>query len=216
MTKPSFATVVLDVDSTISGIEGIDWLAQRRGDAVAEKVAQLTDDAMRGRIPLEAVYGARLAAIRPRRDDLDALSRVYIERMAPDCVESVRAIRRAGAHIVMVSGGLRHALFRLALQLGVDLTDLHAVDIRFDALGAYDGFDSASPLTTSDGKKVLLERLAIARPALMVGDGATDLAARDAVDAFAAFTGFVARESVVERADVVLDSFPKLAQMVLS
>src|SRR5262249_28185501 len=62
-----FATVILDVDSTVAGIEGIDWLAQRRGPDVAAKIAQLTDDAMRGTLPLEAVYGARLDAIRPTR-----------------------------------------------------------------------------------------------------------------------------------------------------
>jgi phosphoglycolate phosphatase-like HAD superfamily hydrolase len=61
----------------------------------------------------------------------------------------------------------------------------------------------------------VLERLDIARPVLMVGDGATDLAARDVVDKFAAYTGFVSRDNVVEGADFVLDSFAKLAQMVL-
>jgi phosphoserine phosphatase len=37
-----------------------------------------------------------------------------------------------------------------------------------------------------------------------VGDGATDLEARPALDAFAAFTGVVAREEVARAADVVL------------
>jgi HAD superfamily phosphoserine phosphatase-like hydrolase len=215
MTQPAFATVVLDVDSTLSGIEGIDWLAERRGEEVAAKVAALTDKAMRGLIPLEQVYGARLAAIRPRRDDVDALSRMYVERIAPECVESIAALRRAGVQIVLLSGGLRHALYRLALHIGIDLVDLHAVDIRFDTLGAYAGFDDASPLTTSVGKRTVLERLDVARPVLMVGDGATDLAARDVVDKFAAYTGFVSRDNVIERADFVLDSFAKLAQMVL-
>src|SRR3569623_1791735 len=53
---PRFGTVVLDVDSTISGIEGIDWLARRRGEIIAHKGASRTDAAMRGEIPLESVY----------------------------------------------------------------------------------------------------------------------------------------------------------------
>jgi phosphoserine phosphatase len=206
---------MLDVDSTVSGIEGVDWLAKRRGDIMAHKVATLTDDAMRGVIPLEDVYGARLAAIRPRRDDVDALARAYVEEIDPDVVESLAALRRAGVHVILASGGLRHALFRLALHLGVDAADLHAVDIRFDTLGAYAGFDEMSPLTMSLGKRTLIERLDIARPLLVVGDGATDLATRDVADTFAAFTGFVSRDAVVKNADTVLASFPQLTKMVL-
>src|SRR4029079_8238937 len=65
MTKPRFASVVLDVDSTVSGIEGIDWLARRRGGDIATNVARGTADAMRGAIPLEEGSGPRGA---PRLD----------------------------------------------------------------------------------------------------------------------------------------------------
>src|SRR5581483_7943187 len=129
-TMRTFRTVVLDVDSTVAGVEGIDWLAARRGELVARRVATLTDDAMRGTIPLESVYGARLAAIRPRREDIDALSRVYVEQIAPGCEEAINRLHHEGLHVVLMSGGLRPALFRLALRLGVDLADLHAVGIR--------------------------------------------------------------------------------------
>src|SRR3954467_14930100 len=90
---PRFGTVVLDVDSTISGIEGIDWLAQRRGEIIAKRVAALTEEAMRGAIPLEHVYGTRLATIRPRREDLDALSRAYVEALAPGVAETFTRFR---------------------------------------------------------------------------------------------------------------------------
>jgi phosphoserine phosphatase len=216
MSAPRFATVALDVDSTISGIEGVDWLARRRGDVVARRVASLTDDAMRGAVPLERVYGARLSAIRPRRDDLDALARAYVDALAPKCVETVVNLRRAGVDIILLSGGLRSALFRLVLHLGLDIQSLHAVDVRFDALGAYAGFDEQSPLTTAEGKRTVLERIGVSRPALMVGDGTTDLAAREAVDSFVAFTGFVRRASVIERADAEVASFTELATMVLA
>ena len=212
----AFATVVLDVDSTVAGVEGIDWLARRRGDVVARQVAQLTDEAMRGVVPLEQLYGRRLAAIRPRRDDVDALAHAYIEAIAPGAVHALAALRRAGVHVVLVSGGLRPALLRLALELNVDPQDLHAVDIRFDALGAYIGFDESSPLTTAHGKRDVIAALDAARPLLMVGDGATDAAARDAADRFAAFTGFVRRESVVQHADLVIESFDQLVSSILA
>ncbi|HEX8943584.1 MAG TPA: HAD-IB family phosphatase [Gemmatimonadaceae bacterium] len=216
MTKSKFASVALDVDSTVSGIEGIDWLATRRGDIVSRRVADLTAQAMQGTIPLEQVYRARLDAIRPRRDDIEALARAYVDELAPGCAEAISKLRHAEVRVILVSSGIRNALLRMALQLNFDVGDVHAVDVRFDTGGAYAGFDASSPLTTSIGKRALLASLPLPRPLLMVGDGATDLATRGAVDSFAAFTGFVARDAVVRQADAVISSFAELVAYVLS
>ena len=215
MTRPRFASVVLDVDSTVSGIEGIDWLARRRGAETTAEITQLTADAMRGAIPLEDVYGRRLALIRPTRAEVDALSNAYMAAIAPDCPATIASFRRAGIKLALVSGGIRQAILPLAKQLGVDASDLHAVDITFDALGNFESFDASSPLTTSAGKGPVVAALGFPRPILAVGDGHTDLAMRPVVDAFAAFTGFAAREAVVRAADSVIKSFRDLAKVVL-
>ena len=215
MTKPRFASVVLDVDSTVSGIEGIDWLARRRGSDIAANIARLTADAMRGAIPLENVYGRRLALIEPTRAEIDALSQAYIAALAPDCPETIAALQKAGVAIALVSGGIRQALLPLSRQLGVDAAALHAVDIEFDEAGKYKRFDTSSPLTTSAGKGIVVARLGLTRPALAVGDSHTDLAMRPVVDSFAAFTGFVTRDAVIQGADSVVKSFHDLEATVL-
>ena len=178
--------------------------------------ADLTANAMQGGVPLEEVYGLRLNAIRPRREEVDALSRAYVEALAPGAVETIERLRRLGVQVVLVSGGLRHALLRMALQLGLSPGDVHAVALRFDAGGAYQGYDTASPMTTSDGKRRMVDNLEPRRTVLAVGDGATDLAMRDVVDLFAAYTGFITRPNVVERADVVVASFAELERLVFS
>lgn len=209
-------SLVLDVDSTVAGIEGIDWLAERRGELVARRVAELTQQAMKGGIPLEQVYGARLAEIRPRRDEVDALSRAYVSAIAPGALETIARLHHSGVHVVLVSGGIRHALLRLTLELGLDSTDLHAVPVRFDVLGAYTGFDATSPLTTASGKARVVERLGLDAPIVAAGDGATDLAMRDVVDAFVAYTGFASRPNVVAQADAVVSSFAELERFITS
>jgi phosphoserine phosphatase len=210
-----FASVVLDVDSTLSGIEGIDWLAERRGGDVAERIARLTDDAMRGRIPLEAVYGARLDVIKPTRADVEALGQVYIEQVAPGGREALDRLRRAGVRVVLVSGGLRQAILPLATFVGCSGAELSAVDVRFDEHGEYVSFDAASPLTTSEGKRGVVEAMALPRPIFAMGDGATDVAMVPVVDRFAAYVGFARRENVVAQADVVVNSFAELTALVL-
>ncbi|MFL5577600.1 MAG: HAD-IB family phosphatase [Gemmatimonadaceae bacterium] len=213
--RPAFASVVLDVDSTVAGVEGIDWLAARRGPEVAREVASLTDRAMRGAVPLEAVFGLRLERVRPTRDDLAALGREYVARAAPGAADAVATLRAAGVRVVLVSGGLRPALLPLAESLGIDAADVHGVEVALGGDGDCAGHDSASPLATAAGKRVVVERLALPRPTLAVGDGATDLAMRPAVDAFAAFTGFVRRAEVAAAADAELPSFAALLSYVL-
>jgi len=211
-----FASVVLDVDSTLCGIEGIDWLAALRGSDVGAKVTNLTDQAMHGRIALDAVYGARLALVQPTRDEVEMLAGLYVSALAAGAARAVRRLRDAGRRVVLVSGGLREAILPVARKLAIPDDDVFAVAARFTADGDYEGHDAASPLTTAMGKRDVVEALALPPRVLAVGDGATDLAIRPVVDAFAAFTGFVRRDSVVQQADLVIDSFDQLTGIVLA
>jgi phosphoserine phosphatase len=215
-TKPRFASVVLDVDSTLAGIEGIDRLAAKRGPDVAARVAELTNRAMRGEIPLESVYGERIALIRPTWEEVDQLAQEYIAAMAPGATESLAAMRGACVRIAVVSGGLREAILPLARRLYIPPQCVFAVSIAFTDRGEFDAIDSSSPLTTQAGKAEIVRHLALSAPVLAVGDGATDLAMKPAVNAFAAYTGFVRREAVVVAADFEVDSFARLTALVLS
>ena len=206
----AFRTVILDCDSTLSSIEGIDELAAMH----APEVAALTDAAMRGELRLEEVYGRRLALVRPTRAALDALGTRYVEHLVPDAREVVRALHEAGVGVRILSGGLLPAVRVLARDLGVDDAHVAAVDVALDAAGGYVGFDERSPLARAGGKaEVIAAWTGLERPSMLVGDGKTDLEARPAVDCFVAFAGVVAREPVMAGADVVVRS-PSLAPVL--
>jgi phosphoserine phosphatase len=200
--KPAerFATVIFDCDSTLSAIEGIEELAR---DHRAE-VEALTEEAMRGIIPLEQVYGRRLELVKPPRGRVVALGQRYIETLVPDARETIAALRAEGINVRVISGGLKPAVLTVARELGVAPEDVAAVDIFFGNDGTYSNFEADSPLAASGGKRTVIDAWNVARPALMVGDGATDLEARPAVDAFVAFAGVVYRPQVVKNADYVI------------
>lgn len=202
-----FASIVLDVDSTLCGVEGIDWLAQRRGTDVAQRSRGLTDRAMNGEIALDSVYGERLALIRPTRSDVDELGQVYRRTIAEGAAHAIAAWAKRGLRVALVSGGIREAIAPLARELGIPV---YAVSLRFDDKGDYVDFDRASTLATQDGKLEVVRSLALPRPILAVGDGATDVAMKQAVDRFVAYTGFVRRQQVVAAADAVAASFREL------
>jgi phosphoserine phosphatase len=170
----AFATVVLDADLELCEIDGIEWLADRRGSSIALRVAALGAQERAGVIAPRSAYASRLAAIKPNRDDVDALSRAYVDAVAPATVQAIGNLRRAGVRIVVVSRGPRNAMYRLAYRLGIEPADIHAVDIRFDALGTYAGYDESSPLAGISDPRGIIDELEIERPVLIAGDAMAD------------------------------------------
>jgi len=128
---PPYRTLVFDCDSTLSAIEGIDELARENVRAIAE----LTDRAMRGELALEDVYERRLEIVRPTRAALDAVGRLYVERVLPNARELVAAAHALGKRVCIVSGGLEPAVRALADDLGLGAGDVLSVALPFDAPG---------------------------------------------------------------------------------
>jgi phosphoserine phosphatase len=210
-----FNSVVLDVDSTLSGVEGIDWLASLRGAEIEAWSADLTARAMDGGIPIEAVYGERMGVVKPSLSEIQELGAIYLDRVAPGARETLAELRDHGVEIVMVSGGLREAILPLAEELGIPEENVHAVSVFFDKNGEYSGFDDSSLMTRQNGKRTAVERMGLKGPVLAVGDGMTDCEIKSVVDSFAAFTGFTKRDPVIARADYVIENFGQLRNLVL-
>lgn len=212
MGSSRFASVIFDCDSTLSAIEGIEELSHGH----REEIARLTESAMRGEVPLEDVYRRRLELVRPTRDQVNALGEHYIRALVPDARETVAALLAENIEVRVMSGGIRQAVIPLALALGLPERAVAAVDVHFDENGDYIGFDQASPLTRSGGKRIVLERWLpeLSRPIMVVGDGATDLEARPPADRFVAFSGVVERPAVIDAADDVVRT-PSLAPVLV-
>jgi phosphoserine phosphatase len=221
-TGTRYASVILDVDSTLTDVEGIEWLADRRGPTVARSVAEMTQRAMDGTISLDAVYGARLALVQPARPDMAALAGAYAAGIVPGARSAIAALQAAGIRVVAVSGGLREAVAPFVISLGIPTGDVYAVSVDFTSDGAYAGFDERSPLARRGGKPIVVRALGLPHPILGVGDGSTDAELKTmggdggpAVDAFAAFVGVASRPSVVAVADDVVHSMAELPALVL-
>jgi phosphoserine phosphatase len=212
MASSRFGSVIFDCDSTLSAIEGIEELSHGH----REEIARLTEAAMRGEIPLEDVYGRRLALARPTRDQVNALGERYVRAVVTDARETIAALLAENIEVRVMSGGIRQAVVTLARALGLTERAVAAVEVHFDENGEYAGFDESSPLARSGGKRVVLERWLpeLPRPIMLVGDGATDLEARPPADTFVAFAGVVERPVVMEAADEVVRT-PSLAPVVV-
>lgn len=171
------------------------------------EVAALTEVAMAGRVPLEEVYRRRLDLIQPTMADVERVGRQYVAERIPGVENTVATLRREGVAVRVISAGLLQSVLVLTRFLGLPDHDVAAVAVHFDSTGRYLGFDEASPLARAGGKDEVLRGWGRETPGprMLIGDGATDLEAKDAVDLFVAFTGVVSRPAVVAAADVVIE-----------
>ena len=204
--------VCFDFDSTLSKIEGIDELARRAG--CGPEMEKLTQLAMNGDLPLEAIYERRLSIIRPGEPEIKWLAQLYIDEMVEGAVEVVKTLQDNGREVHIISGGVRQAILPMAEKLGVANENVHAVSIYYTDDGSYQNYDRLSPLVRNGGKAEICKQLAVNGVELfMIGDGNTDLEAKQAGAFFIGFGGVVERKTVRDKADrFVSDSslFPVL------
>lgn len=214
----TFDLIFFDCDSTLSAIEGIDELARFKGKEW--RVGVLTEKAMNGDLDLSEVYGKRLQAIRPTRGQLKAIEQRYWETIVPDAEAVIAALRFLGKQIFIVSGGLAEPVRGFGKRLGVPPENIRAVELEYNELSGdwwryyqpetrqrqtYLDYNEG-PLTVSSGKPAIITGLAGDKHGrrLMIGDGASDLAARSVVDLFIGFGGVVTREKVLNGADMFI------------
>jgi phosphoserine phosphatase len=214
----AYDMIFFDCDSTLSTIEGIDELARFKGKEW--RVSVLTQKAMDGDLDLSEVYGKRLQAIRPTRGQLKAIEESYWNNLVPDAQEVVAALSYLSRQVFIISGGLAEPVRGFGKRLGVPPEHIRAVEVEYNELSgdwwryyepsaqhtkSYLDYDEG-PLTVSSGKPAIVRELSAGRVGrkIMVGDGASDLAASREVDLFVGFGGVVARQKVREEAPVFI------------
>ena len=215
-----FDYIFFDCDSTLSTIEGIDELARLKGKF--DEVKALTDAAMNGEVYLDSGYDRRLEMLAPTHEEVAGIEALYRQTVVPDAPEVIAALRAADKEVFIVSGGLLAAVRPFGRWLGVPHDHIRAVKLEYDELSGewwdylQDQWDQRTdveykdsedtPLVQSTGKSnVVAEMLGERRGrSLLVGDGVSDLAARNVVDLFVGFTGVVSRPHVVAESDVLI------------
>lgn len=203
--------LLLDCDSTLSAIEGVDELGRLRGPAIFKAVEDMTNAAMNGGTPMEDIFAQRLNMIKPTLAELQAIGEKYIATVEPTAVETLEKLRAAGWKIAIVSGGFTQAIMPLAKFLGV--ARVEAVVLKFNKDGTYAGFDETCPTSKSKGKNMIARRLRAdfkAQIVVMVGDGASDLEVKSDVDKVIGFGRYVVRPKVKAGADAFVMSLADL------
>lgn len=170
--------LVADMDSTMIEQECIDELARKAG--LYDKIAGLTERAMRGELDFNDALKARVAMLRGLSEDVIEKTWKEAITLTPGARTLIATQKKYGGKTALVSGGFTAFTDHVAKALGFDH---HFANILGIKDGALDG-TVAEPILGRDAKAQILKDLShdcglSASDTLAVGDGANDLAMID-------------------------------------
>lgn len=179
LTLSDFKLIAFDMDSTLINIECVDEIADAAGRKA--EVAAITEAAMRGEITdYKESLRQRVALL--KGVSVKSMEQVYRERLKlnPGASELVRACKKAGLKVLLVSGGFTFFTDRVRDELGIDYTRSNVLEVANGELTGRmvdqpwgdicDGEEKRRMLLETCGKLGIEPRQAIA-----MGDGANDL-----------------------------------------
>ncbi len=196
LRRRAMRLIVMDVDSTLIQSEVIELLAKRAG--CAERVADVTNSAMRGEIDFASALRERVALL----EGLDAsvLDEVGQELLlTPGARTLIRTLKRLGYRCGIVSGGFTQITDALVERLGIDYSAANTLEIADGKLTGR----LAGPIIDRAGKARVLARFAgqagvPLSQTVAIGDGANDL---DMITAAGLGVAFNAKPLVRDAAD---------------
>lgn len=187
--------LVMDADSTLIEQEVIEMLAEHAG--AQERVAEVTDRAMRGEMDFAASLHERVATLAGLEEKVFAEVLAQV-RLTPGAEELIEEMHRRGCRVGVVSGGFEEVVVPLARRLGID----HVAANRLEtAEGRLTG-RVVGRVVDREVKEIMLRQWAgqdgvdMART-VAVGDGANDLGM---IGAAGLGVAFCAKPVVVEQA----------------
>ena len=177
--------VAFDMDSTLITEEVIDELAKRHG--VGDAVAEITADAMAGRIDFKESFRRRAGLLKGMpASELQAVAEsVQLNKGARRLVQ---ALKHFGYKTAIISGGFQYVGEYLQAQLGVDYVFANTL---LEQDGVMTG-EVAGDIVDAQRKAAVLRELAGAegvalQQTIAIGDGANDLPMLDAAGLGVAF-----------------------------
>ena len=167
------ALLIADMDATIVEGETLDELAEAVG--LKDRIAAITARAMRGEIEFKAALRERVSMLEGL--PVAALEATYRRiKLSPGALALVRTMRASGAFTVLISGGFRYFVSRIAEVAGFDAFECNDFEIDDDRLTGR----VVEPVLDKDAKLAALMRFARERSVALAetmaaGDGANDL-----------------------------------------
>ncbi|WP_455817534.1 phosphoserine phosphatase [Pseudomonas cerasi] len=191
--------LVMDMDSTAIEIECIDEIAKLAGSG--ERVAEVTERAMRGELDFAASLRQRVATLKGADANILKTVRDQLPLM-PGLTSLVAKLQALGWHVAIASGGFTYFAEYLRDTLHLSAIAANVLDIRDGKLTGEVLGDIVDAQYKADTLRKLAARFEIApEQTVAVGDGANDL---PMIKASALGIAYHAKPKVNEQTEVII------------
>lgn len=191
--------LVMDMDSTAIEIECIDEIAKLAGSG--ERVAEVTERAMRGELDFAASLRERVATLKDADANILKTVRDQLPLM-PGLTSLVAKLQALGWHVAIASGGFTYFAEYLRDTLHLSAIAANVLEIRDGKLTGEVLGDIVDAQYKADTLRKLAARFEIApEQTVAVGDGANDL---PMIKASALGIAYHAKPKVNEQTEVII------------
>jgi len=223
-------SIIIDFDSTIINAEGLELVIraalqrcpedERR--VKLESLAELTESATTGAVPLSEAFRKRFSLARITAEDVEQVAKSIRSVINPLVRETIDILKKRNKTLFIFSSSFEELVHPVADELGIPLTHVFTNKLRYDANGEIAGLEEDNPLFLSMGKVYIAEQLKkegrLLDGTAVVGDGFSDLSIRknNIAKMFVYFSGTRLHEVIRIQADFAVDRFDQLLPLFCS
>lgn len=209
---------VFDFDSTFTQVEAMEELAgislenDPERDLLIDKIKQLTDLAMEGKMPFGKSLKARIALLSAKKYHLNLLVNKLRKRVSPSFVKNKQFFKAHKGRVLIISGGFKEFIEPIVKSYHIDASCVFANTFIYDKKNNIIGADETNFLAQEKGKVKLLKQLKLSGNVIMIGDGYTDFEVFESgmANDFYAYTENISRPSVIAKSGKVAPSLDEI------
>ncbi|MBP6618816.1 MAG: phosphoglycerate dehydrogenase [Leadbetterella sp.] len=203
---------IIDFDSTITKVEGLDQLAaialaqSHDGDKIVQQIKELTDAGMNGELSLSESLSKRMSLLNANKKHVDILINFLLKNISDSFERNKKFLTEYADQILVVSSGFKDFIIPVIEHLGLKAKNVYANTFIYNENGDITGVDNTNVLSQTGGKINLVKSLNLDAHVSVIGDGFTDFEIKQngLADRFYAFVENVERQKVVEVADFTI------------
>jgi D-3-phosphoglycerate dehydrogenase len=205
---------IIDFDSTITKVEGLDQLAaialskSPEGEQIVQKIKDLTDQGMNGELSFTEALNQRLALLSAHKNHVVELVSFLKDNISESFERNKKFLTEYADQILVVSSGFKDFILPITDILGLKPENVYANTFVYNEQGDIIGIDNDNVLAHTGGKIKMVKALNLEGHVSVIGDGFTDFEIKQngLADRFYAFTENVERKKVTDVADFVIKS----------
>ena len=215
-------SLIIDFDSTIIGLETLECLADivlstnSNKDQIINKISSYTKLAMNGELSFEKSLEYRFNLMKASSKHIVQTIDKLKGQIDKSFLENLDFFKENKDDIYIVSGGFYSIIDSVLLSTTNIKWNIFANTLIFNKDNQVIGVDKKNPLAYSMGKVNLVKSLNLDHNVIIVGDGYTDYEIKkyNAAKHFLAYTKYVTRSSVIDKADMICNNFNQVVNFV--